>query len=147
MLGKYSIKLCCAIQMATLTMSLFTPVNRKLGLQRYLAIDLSDQMSSYHSPLRMWFHKLAMELLLGRAIVNAHCLYNARQCSIGREPICQLQNFENVSAVVCLVFGHQSKSADNVRRAPASELMTATMSHPVHYPRQCSERGGARQDR
>jgi len=68
--------------------------------------------------------------------------------AVSEENRCQLQNFENVSAVVCLVFGHQSKSADNVRRAPASELMTATMLHPVHYPRECSEReGGARQDR
>jgi len=64
--------------------------------------------------------------------------------AVSEEKRCQLQNFENVSAVVCLVFGHQSKSADNVRRAPASELMTATMSHL----RECSEReGGARQDR
>ena len=64
--------------------------------------------------------------------------------AVSEENRCQLQNDENVSAVVCLVFGHQSKSADNVRRAPASELMIATMS----YLRECSERkGGARQDR
>jgi len=36
-------------------------------------VDLADQMSSYHSPLRKsirWFHKLAVELLLGISIVN-----------------------------------------------------------------------------
>jgi len=52
-------------------------------------IDLSDQMSSYHSPLWKtirWLHKLAMELVLGIAVVNAHCLYNAQQRSIGKEP-------------------------------------------------------------
>ena len=44
--------------------------------------DLSDQMSSYHSLLRKsvrWFHKLAIKVLLGLSIVNAHCLFNKRQ--------------------------------------------------------------------
>jgi len=41
-------------------------------------IDLSDQMSSYFSPLRKtirWYHKLAFQLLLGTAVTNALVLY------------------------------------------------------------------------
>ena len=42
-------------------------------------IDLSDQLASYFSPLRKtirWFHKVAFELLLNTAVVNAYLLYN-----------------------------------------------------------------------
>ena len=51
-------------------------------------IDVSDQMSSYHSPLRKsirWFHKVAMEFLLGTAVVNAWLLYNEHCRSVGLE--------------------------------------------------------------
>ena len=42
-------------------------------------IDLSDELASYFSPLRKtirWFHKVAFELLLNTAVVNAYLLYN-----------------------------------------------------------------------
>ena len=42
--------------------------------QHKQGIDLSDQMSSYHTALRRsvkWYHKVAIELLLGTAVVNA----------------------------------------------------------------------------
>ena len=42
-------------------------------------IDLSDQLASYFSPLRKtirWFHKVAFELLLNTAVVNAYLLHN-----------------------------------------------------------------------
>lgn len=46
--------------------------NAKIG------IDLSDQMSSYSTPVRKtmrWYHKVAEELLLGTALVNAWLAY------------------------------------------------------------------------
>lgn len=43
-------------------------------------IDLSDQLKSYNSSLRRgikWYRKLAIEMLLGTSIVNAHMVYSA----------------------------------------------------------------------
>lgn len=43
-------------------------------------IDLSDQMASYSTPIRKsirWYHKVACELLLGTAVVNAYIVYKA----------------------------------------------------------------------
>lgn len=42
------------------------------------AVDLSDQMAAYSTPLRKsvkWYKKLAIDLLLNTAIVNALTLY------------------------------------------------------------------------
>lgn len=42
-------------------------------------IDLSDQLSSYSSPVRKsirWYHKVATEILLGTAVVNALIVHN-----------------------------------------------------------------------
>jgi hypothetical protein len=42
-------------------------------------IDLSDQLSSYSSPVRKsirWYHKVATEILLGTAVVNALIVCN-----------------------------------------------------------------------
>ncbi|XP_064090806.1 piggyBac transposable element-derived protein 4-like [Macrobrachium nipponense] len=42
-------------------------------------VDLSDQMSSYYSPLkksRKWYRKVALEFIAGTSIVNAWVLYN-----------------------------------------------------------------------
>ena len=42
-------------------------------------VDISDQMSSYFSPLRkskFWYNKVAFELLLGTSVVNALLVYN-----------------------------------------------------------------------
>ena len=44
------------------------------------AVDLSDQMTAYSSPLRKsikWYKKLALELLLNTPVVNARVLYEA----------------------------------------------------------------------
>lgn len=43
------------------------------------SIDESDQMTSYNSPLRKslkWYRKLAIEFILGTALVNSHIIYN-----------------------------------------------------------------------
>jgi len=42
-------------------------------------IDLSGQLSSYSSPVRKsirWYHKVATEILLGTAVVNALIIHN-----------------------------------------------------------------------
>lgn len=42
-------------------------------------VDVTDQMSSYFSPLRkslFWYNKIVFELLLGAAVVNALQIYN-----------------------------------------------------------------------
>lgn len=42
-------------------------------------IDVSDQLVSYPSAARKsvrWYHKVAVELFLGTAVVNAHKVYN-----------------------------------------------------------------------
>jgi len=45
-------------------------------------IDLSDQLSSYSSPIRKsirWYHKVATEILLGTSVVNAFIVYNMKK--------------------------------------------------------------------
>lgn len=42
-------------------------------------IDISDQLASFHSPLRKsltWYKKIAVDLLFQVAIINARCIYN-----------------------------------------------------------------------
>jgi hypothetical protein len=42
-------------------------------------IDISDQLASFHSPLRKsltWYKKIAIDLLFQVAIINARCIYN-----------------------------------------------------------------------
>jgi len=49
-------------------------------------IDVSDQLASYQSPVRKsirWYHKVAVELLLGTSVVNAQLLYNAHCVDTG----------------------------------------------------------------
>jgi len=44
-------------------------------------IDLSDQLSSYSSPVRKsirWYHKVATEIILGTSVVNALIIYNTK---------------------------------------------------------------------
>jgi len=52
---------------------------RDLICLKYTKPDVSDQMASYHSAVRKsirWFHKLAVEFLMGTAVVNALVMYN-----------------------------------------------------------------------
>lgn len=42
-------------------------------------VDICDQKSSYHSPLRKslkWYRKVAIDILLNTSVLNAMCLYN-----------------------------------------------------------------------
>ena len=53
-------------------------------------IDVSDQLSSYHSVVRKsirWYHKVAAELLLGTSVVNACILYNELCVRKGRNVV------------------------------------------------------------
>lgn len=60
-------------------------------------IDLSDQLSSYSTPVRKslrWYHKVATEILLGTAMVNAYVIYKSVQKSKKsitefREKVCE----------------------------------------------------------
>nr|CAH7752331.1 unnamed protein product [Callosobruchus chinensis] len=71
------------------------------------SIDLSDQMASYHSALRKtvkWYRKIAIELIFGTAMVNAHFLYKA----INDQPI-SITDFKE-SVVECLLFPDNDES-------------------------------------
>ncbi|XP_008181865.1 uncharacterized protein LOC100572765 [Acyrthosiphon pisum] len=49
--------------------------------KRDAGIDLSDQLSSYSSPVRKsirWYHKVATEIILGTSVVNALIIYNTK---------------------------------------------------------------------
>jgi len=51
-------------------------------------IDLSDQMSSYHTCLRKtirWHHKVAIEMLFGISVVNALTIYNQVKVAAGKK--------------------------------------------------------------
>lgn len=64
------------------------------------AIDLSDQMTAYSSPLRKtirWYKKLAVELLLNTAIVNAMILHN----SVTKNKISVVQFRKKISEYLC----------------------------------------------
>lgn len=42
-------------------------------------MDICDQKSSYHSPLRKymkWYEKVTIEIILNTSVLNAMCLYN-----------------------------------------------------------------------
>lgn len=59
-------------------------------------IDLSDQLSSYHTAVRKsirWYHKVAQELLLGTSIVNALILFNEQVMMHGKRAM-QITEFK-----------------------------------------------------
>jgi len=48
-------------------------------------IDLSDQLAAYSSPVRKsvrWYHKVAIELLMGTSVVNALVVHNWREALV-----------------------------------------------------------------
>ena len=96
-------------------------------------IDISDQMSSYHTALRKsirWYHKVAIELLCGTAVVNACSLYNARREECGQKPM-KITTFREKLASSLLKVNDEGES---------NQLQ--------HYLRETSEReSGKRPDR
>ena len=53
-------------------------INKKNGIMEKTGIDRNDQMVSYATTIRKsikWYSKLALHLLLGTSIVNAHIVY------------------------------------------------------------------------
>ena len=109
-------------------------------------IDLSDQMSSYHSPLRRslrWFHKLAIEVLLGLSIVNAHCLFNTRQSITGGE---QMSITAFRESICNSLLGISNNSFANQCHIPASQSSSDTEPDSVHVLRECSEVAGDKTD-
>jgi len=92
-------------------------------------IDVSDQMSSYHSPLRKsirWFHKVAMEFLLGTAVVNAWLLYNEHCRSVGLESRqLQMAGFREFLAMSLL----NASGGSDRRSVVESNPVTSTATH------------------
>ena len=67
-------------------------------------IDLSDQLSSYHTSVRKsirWYHKLAEELLLGTCIVNALIMHNQQLVMHGKR-VMQITDFKERIALSLL---------------------------------------------
>ena len=63
-------------------------------------IDVSDQMTSYHSCLRRsirWYHKVIVEILLGTAVVNALVLCNERRSAEG----CTIMSVTQFRELLC----------------------------------------------
>lgn len=98
-------------------------------------VDISDQVSAYHTAVRKsikWYHKVAVELLLGTAVVNAHILYNNATTS----KQLQITEFRERLAISLLKYGTDKGSAP------------LQLSESVHYLRETDEREeGKRTDR
>ena len=92
-------------------------------------IDLSDQLCSYFSPLRKtvrWYHKVAFELLLNTAVVNAYLLHNKTenklQIASFRKDIMGLTNYRkadtgrDVNPERHLLVETEERTADNRKK-------------------------------
>ncbi|KAJ6648949.1 PiggyBac transposable element-derived protein 4 [Pseudolycoriella hygida] len=106
-------------------------------------IDLSDQMSSYFSPLRKtirWYHKIAFEYLLSTSVVNALILYKVVQ------PKTKILHFKmSICQSLCGIQTASSSSGDNQYQYMFGQLITAlsnvsfndthlALNRPLHNP-------------
>jgi hypothetical protein len=76
-----------------------------LYISQKQGIDISNQISSYRSCLWKslhWYHKVAIELIMGTAIVNAHILFNDRQAEEGK-PKMKITQFREIlcKSIMC----------------------------------------------
>lgn len=96
---------------------------------------MSDQMASYHNPLRKsirWFHKVAIEFLFGTAVVNAWLLYNAHCRAVGQNSRqLQIAGFREFLADSLLNAGQQKDSA-------MQSYDGSSTSQGTHYLQVCS---------
>ena len=99
-------------------------------------IDLSDQLSSYYNCLRKtikWYHKVAIELLLGIAIVNAFNLQNERLVAVSKKPMTMAKFRELLATNLLQLAEHQ--------QTPSTQPI-------IHYLQETDEREkGKRRDR
>lgn len=99
-------------------------------------IDLSDQLSTYYNCLRKtvrWYHKVAIELLLGTAVVNAFNLQNERLVAVSKKPM-TMAKFRELLVISLLQY-------DDHQRTPSAQPNN-------HYLRETDEReNGKRTDR
>ena len=99
-------------------------------------IDLSDQLSSYYNCLRKtirWYHKVAIDLLLGTAVVNALILQNERLVAFSKKPMTMVK-FRELLATSLLQY-------DDHRLTPSTQPS-------IHYLQETDEReNGKRKDR
>lgn len=57
-------------------------------------IDISDQLASFHSPLRKsltWYKKIAVDLLFQVSVINARCIYNELASECPKLSVLQVQ--------------------------------------------------------
>ena len=99
-------------------------------------IDLSDHLCSYFSPLRKtvrWYHKVAFQLLLNTAVVNAYLLHNKTEdklqiASFRKDIIMGLTNYRkadtgrDVNPERYLLVETEERTADN-RKKDSLHLM------------------------
>ena len=79
-------------------------------------VDISDQMTSYHTPLRRslkWYRKLAIEIIVVMTVVNAYVLFNKYYTN---KPI-KIRNFRD-SLVLSLTY--VMEEPQRLGRAPFS---------------------------
>ena len=94
-------------------------------------IDVSDQMASYHSAVRKsirWFHKLAVEFLMGTAVVNALVMYNQHCQDTGKsDKQLQIAGFRNT-----LINSHCDQPS-NGNSGAANLRLTKSASTATHH--------------
>jgi len=91
-------------------------------------IDLSDQMSSYHTCLRKtirWHHKVAIEMLFGISVVNALTIYNQVKVAAGKKEL-SITSFRE-KLCVQLMKGVQHSSTNEVARGVRHFLQKTTV--------------------
>ena len=100
-------------------------------------IDVSDQMISYHRCLRKsirWFHKVAMDILLGVAVVNACSLMNERRAAANLKEV-QITEYCVQLCEELLQFGQSSLVPASSESSSARHyLCTTTEKQSVKRP-------------
>lgn len=107
------------------------------------SIDVSDQMASYNSALRRslkWYRKLAIELLWGTTLVNAHFLYRKitnKNTQIGdfREQIVESFLFDNFSDEAPDNISHENVPGPSSKKKRLNAHSLAKKDGPSHNVR------------
>lgn len=82
-----------------------------------MGIDLSDQMSSYSSPVRRtmrWYHKVAEELLLGTAVVNSWLAYRENLGAVSKKNKYSITSFKE--HIVYDLLGLEDEPVETVKQ-------------------------------
>ena len=88
-------------------------------------------MAAYHSCLRKtarWYHKVAIDILLGTAVTNALHLYNERHVAAGKKTMKIAAFRENVTLFLL------HNGADNTSECTQGATPTADMRRNAEVP-------------